>query len=164
MTVVLYLAGLHSDPAKLTLAQVIATVGGLGINIAGLVLGIRARRAEVPMNEEFGYGRAFGAGFMITLVSSVLGALTWLLYVGLINPEFTDVIVQAQVQQLEAKGLNAAQIEAAEKMIRTMSHPAINAVFAFFGGLFFGAVISLVAAAFLKRPAAEEFAPPPTLA
>ncbi len=161
--IVLYLLGLHSDPAKLTAAQVVGSLGGLAIGIACITLGVKARRAEVPATEEFGYGRALGAGVMITLFAALLGIGTSLLYAKVINPEFSDVILQAQLRDLEAKNLPVAQAEAAEKMMRAMSGPTAQVVMGFFGGLFFGTIISLVAAAFLKRPAAPEAldSPPP---
>ncbi len=149
----MYLLGLHSDPEKLATAQVAGTLGGLTIGVVCIVLGTKARRALVPATEEFGYGRALGIGVMIALFAALFGIGTSLLYSTVINPGFIDVIVQAQAGKLEAKGLNSTQIEAAEKMIRKLSSPAIQSVFNFFGGLLFGTLISLVTAAFLKRPA-----------
>ncbi len=165
LNVVLYLVGLHSDPAKLTIAQIVGGVGGLGICITCLTLGIKARRAEIPATEEFGYGRALGSGVMIALFASLLGIVTTFVYAKFINPDFVDVLVQAQNQKFEAKGMSSTQIESAEKVVRMMSGPAVQAVFSFFGGMVFGTIISLVAAAFLKRPAAPEIpASPPPLA
>lgn len=164
LTVVLYLLGYHSDPAKMTVANYIGGIGGLAIAVACLVFGIRARRDEVPATENFGYGRALGAGVMVALVASVIGIFTTYLYAKVINPEFVDVLVQTQVEKLESKGLSAAQVEGAEKMIRTMSGPGVQAIFACLGGMLFGTIISAIAAAFLKRPAAPEtFAAPPAL-
>jgi hypothetical protein len=153
LLMLLYLLGFHSDPAKLTMAQIVGSCGGLVISIICITLGIRARRAEIPPSEEFGYSRALGAGFMVTLFSSLFGIVTWIVYAKFINPDFHDIIVQAQMHAMEAKGMKPEQIEAAEKVIRTMTSPFIQAVFSFFGGLVMGTIISLVAAAFLKRPA-----------
>ena len=160
----LYLLGFHSDPDKLGTAQVIGTLGGLIIGTACITLGIKARRAAVPATEEFGYGRALGTGVLVALFAALFGIGTSLLYTTVINPKFIDVIVQAQVGKLEEKGLSAAQIEGAEKMIRTLSSPGLQSVFNFFGGLLFGTLISLVSAAFLKRPATAEALEPPGLA
>lgn len=160
----LYLLGFHSDPEKFGTAQWVGTLGGLTIGVVCITLGIKARRAAAPVTEDFGYGRALGTGVLIALFSSLFGIATSLLYSTLINPGFVDVIVQAQVAKLEEKGLSAAQIEGAEKMIRTMSSPGIQSVFSFFGGLLFGTLISLVTAAFLKRPAAAAPLEPPITA
>jgi len=164
LNVVLYLLGFHSDPAKLTTAQIIGACGGLAIGITCLTLGIKARREEIPATEEFGYGRALGAGVMITLFGALFNIVTAFTYAKFINPDFVDVIVQAQSQAMEAKGVPAVQIEGAEKMIRLFAGPVAQAISGFFGGLIFGTLISLVAAAFLKRPAGpESFAEPPAL-
>jgi ABC-type dipeptide/oligopeptide/nickel transport system permease component len=165
LAVLLYLLGYHSDPAKLRAAQGIGMAGGLAIGVTCIVLGTKARRAEIPASEEFGYGRAFGAGFMIALFASLFGIITTFVYAKFINPEFVDVIVQAQVQQLEAKGLSADKIQGAEKVIRTMASPYVQACFSFIAGLVMGTIISLITAAFLKRPAAPFAAEtPPSLA
>lgn len=164
LNVVLYLLGFHSDPARLTTAQIIGACGGVAIGITCLTLGIKARRAEIPATEEFGYGRALGAGVMITLFGALFNIVVTFIYAKFINPDFVEVIVQSQIQAMEAKGLPSAQIEGAEKMIRMFAGPIVQAISGFFGGLIFGTIISLVAAAFLKRPAAPElFDEPPAI-
>lgn len=154
LALVLYALGLHSDPAKLKMAQIVGSCGGIAIGIVCITLGTKARRAELSPSENFGYGDALFSGFMIALVSSVLGIFTWILYANFVNPEFREIIVQQQLQAMEAKGMSPSQIDAAEKVVRTMTNPFIQAIFSFFGGLVMGTLISLVTAAFLKRPAA----------
>jgi MFS family permease len=158
LTLALYFLGYHSDAAKLGSAQWIITAGSFAICIVGIVLGTKARRAELPAHENFTYGRALGAGVMITLFAALLGVVTNYLYFAVINPGLTDLIVQVQVEKLEAKGVASAQIEQVEKIVRAMSRPPIQAAFGFLGGMFFGTVISLVTSAFLQRPARDEFA------
>ena len=160
LMVVLYLLGFHSDPEKLTTAQVIGGVAGLGIAITCIVLGTKARRREIPATEEFGYSRAFGAGLMVSVVAALCAVATSFAYVSFVNPEFTDVIVQAQVQKMEEKRVPAEHIERAEKMIRTMSGPAVQAIMGCVGTLVFGTIISLISAAVMKREAVDE---PPSL-
>lgn len=157
LNLALYFLGYHSDPAKLGLAQGIGSLGGLAIGITCIVLGTKARRAELPANEEFGYGRALGTGVMIVLFGALLGIVTNYLYFAVINPGMTDIIVQSQLEKMEAKGMSGVQLEQAEKMIRIMTNPPIQAAFGFLGGMFFGTVISLITSAFLKRPARDEF-------
>jgi len=153
VSLILFFLGYHSDAAKLGTAQLIGTIGALAISITLTVLGIKARRAEVPATEPFGYGRALAAGVMITLFAVLFGAVTNYLYNHVINPGFSDIMVQAQIEKWEAKGMTAAQIEGAESMMRKMMHPAAQAVFGILAGMVFGTVISLIAAAFLQRPA-----------
>ncbi len=161
LAAILFFLGFHSDPDKLGPAQAIGTAGGLAISIIGIVLGTKARRAEVPSSEPFGYGRALGAGVMITLFAALITIVTHWLYLTVINPGFTDVMLQSQVAKMEASGLSSTQIENAEAMMRRMMHPALQAIFAFIGALVFGVIISLITAAFLKR---SETTPPPIAA
>lgn len=154
----LYLLGFHSDATRLGAGQAIAMVAGLAIGITCIVLAMKARRAELPPNEPFGYGRALGVGVLTALFAALFGLVTSYVYANHINPGFTDIIVQAEIAKLEAKGLPPAQIEQVEKVVRAMSGPVAQVIMGFFGGLLFGTVISLIAAAILKRPAS---APPP---
>jgi len=156
LTLALYFLGFHSDPAKFSTAQWIGSIGGLAIGITVLTLGIKARRAEVPATEEFSYGNAVAAGVAITLFGALFGIVTNCLYFQVINPGMSEIIVQAQLDKMEAKGMSGAQLEQAEKGIRFFMKPAITAVVGFVAGLFWGTIISLVAAAFLKRKATEE--------
>lgn len=156
LTLVLFFLGFHSSPAKFPTGQIIGSVGGLVIGITFIVLGTKARRAEWPVAEDFTYGNAFAAGFMVTLFAAIIGLFTNFLYFQIINPGLAEVIVQAQLDKLEAKGLSGAQLEGAEKSIRFFLKPGMTAVFGFIGGVFWGTVISLVTSAFLRRPAVEE--------
>src|SRR5690606_32135642 len=82
----LYFLGFHDSPEKLQSAQTVGMVGGLLITIVGLVMVIRARRAETPADEAFGYGRALGAGTLTSLWGSLFGNIFNVLYLTVINP------------------------------------------------------------------------------
>ncbi|MCX6945407.1 MAG: DUF4199 domain-containing protein [Opitutales bacterium] len=159
LTLALFFLGFHSDAAKLASSQWIGSIGGIAISIAVLTLGIKACGAEVPATEEFSYGRALGAGVMIALFGALFGVVTNYLYFQVINPGLTDLIVQAQLDKMEAKGLSGTQLEQAEKGIRMFMKPVFSAITSFIAGLFFGTVLSLIAAALLKRKATEAAAP-----
>lgn len=155
VVLLLYMIGMHSDPSQLTMAQVIQTCAGLALGIACIVLGTKERRTATPAEEDFGYGKALGAGVMITLFAALLGIVTNVLYMQLINPGFTDIIVQAQIAKWEAAGMSGARIEQAEGMMRKMMSPPIQATFGFLAGMLFGTIISLITSAFLKRAASD---------
>lgn len=147
----LFFLGFHSDPTKVGPAQLIGMLLGLTISVACIVLGTKARRAELPTNEPFGYGSALAAGVMITLVASLFGIATNYLYFQVINPGFGDVIIQAEIAKMEDKGMSAQQVEAAENLLRKIMSPVFQAVWGFVMGMIMGTVISLISAAFLKR-------------
>jgi Protein of unknown function (DUF4199) len=153
LTLALYFLGFHSDPAKLTAAKWIGGLGGLAIGITFTVLGVRARRAEVPESEEFGYGRALGAGVLLSLVSSFLSAVFAYAYNAFINPGFTEIMLQDAMDKAQAKGVSGAQLDQVEKFTRLMMGPGAQGVTTLIFGFIFGFIISLVVAAFLKRAA-----------
>jgi hypothetical protein len=153
LTLALYFAGYHSDPAKLTAATWVGGLGGLAIASACMALGVKARRAEVPETEAFGYGQALGAGALVALVSSVLSAVFTYAYYAFINPGFTEILLQDKMDKLQAKGISGAQLDQAEKFTRLMLNPVPASVFALIAGFIAGFIIALIVAAFLKRPA-----------
>ena len=160
LTLILFFLGFHSDPAKLGMAGWVGGLVGLVIVILCVVLGVKARRSEIPETEAFGYGRAFGAGFLISLVASVLNGFFGFLYWKFINPGIADIVVQSQLAKLEASGVSGDRLDKAEAMTRAMASPIPQAVVALIGGLVVGIIISLIVAAVLKR---AEPASPPTL-
>lgn len=151
----LFFFGFHTEASKLGSAQWIGTCGGLVIGFVCIHLGLRARLAEVPLTEDFGYGRALGNGVMIVLFGSLFGVLTNLVYFQYINPGLTDLIIRAQSAKMEAQGLSGTQIEQMEKVMHFMMSPAIQVASAFLGGMIMGTLTALIAAAFSRRPAIE---------
>lgn len=163
LTLVLYLAGLHSDPAKISTAGNIAMAGGLAISVTLLVLGVSAKQAQTPATEDFGYGKALGAAVMISLFASIFGSLFQFIYQSFINPSFADVMVQAQISAMQDKGIPSDTIEKAEGMMRIMLKPGVQAGLGLIFGMIFSVVISLIVSAFLRRKAIADPATPPAL-
>ncbi|MFZ1055193.1 MAG: DUF4199 domain-containing protein, partial [Opitutaceae bacterium] len=153
LTLILFFMGFHSDPAKLQAAGWIGGLAGIAIAVICMVLGVKARRAEVPAEAEFGYGSAFGAGFLIALVQSVLTSVFWYVYRVYINPGFGDIVIQDQLSKMEAKGLTGDRLDKAESVVRMMNGPVLQIIFALIGGIILGTVLALIIAAFVKRAA-----------
>lgn len=154
----LYFTGFHADADKLKIAQNISIVVGIIISVSCILLGMREKRANTPGDKPWGYGSALGTGVMIGLFGTLFGSVYNYVYFAYIDPNFREVVLQAQIAALEAKNLSAAQIEQAEPYIRPWLSPvamtATGAVMTFIWNL----VISLVVAAFVKnRPAAAPF-------
>jgi hypothetical protein len=147
----LFFLGFHSDPAKYQAAKYIGGLGSLAIGITFTVLGIKARRAEVPAGEPYGYGRALGAGMQIGVVASLLCAVFNYAYFAFINAGFADIIIQDQLDKMQAKGIDGARAEKAEQFMRFMMSPGVYAIQTFIGGVIFALIIALIVAAFLKR-------------
>jgi hypothetical protein len=161
LNLVLFFLGFHSEASKLQTGQWISIPVLIAITVVCIVLGTKARRAEIPAGEEFGYGRALGAGVMIALFGALIGVVCNYVYMQMINPGLNDLVMQAQVQKWEAAGMSSAQVEKAESMMRTMMSPVLQAVFGLLMAMFWGTIVSLITAAFLKRPASDT---PPVVA
>jgi heme A synthase len=159
-TFIFFFAGYHDAPEKFGTAQTLQTILAILITVVGLILGLRARRAELPAHEAFTYGRALGTGTLIAVFAAALGAFFQFCYAAFINPGLRDVMVEAQIIKMEDQNVPAAHIEAAEKMMHFMMSPGMSAVMGLFFGFFFTFVLALIIAAFLKRPAQVETPPP----
>jgi hypothetical protein len=153
LNLILFFSGFHSDPAKLAAATWIGGVLGLAIAVTCIVLGIKARRAEVPVTEEFGYGRALGTGSLVALVSSFLSAIFTYAYYSFINSAFIDIVVQDKVAKAEASGASGDRLEKIEAGTRMFMQPIPQAIVVLIMGFIIGFIISLVVAAILKRAA-----------
>jgi len=57
VTLVLFLTGFHSEAEKLQTAGYVSGLAGLAIGITLLIIGVRAKRAETPITEEFSYAK-----------------------------------------------------------------------------------------------------------
>jgi hypothetical protein len=160
LVLILYFLGFHSDPAKLGAAKTIGGFGGLAIGIVCTALGVKARRQELPPTDEFGYGAALGAGVLISLFASILSGIFTYAYHAFINPGFSEILIQDAMAKIEAKGVSGAQLDKIESFNRIMFSPVPMALIALIFGFIFGVIISLVVAAFLKKPAPVQ---PPAL-
>lgn len=161
LMLIMFFAGFHTDVEKMQsgLAKAIGYIVPTAIAITMIVLGTRAQRAEVPATEPFGYAQALGAGVMVGLFAALFNLVFSYLYFAVINPNFSDVAYQAQVNAMEAKGVSSAQIEQAEPMMRRFMTPVMMTVFAAVFGFVWSVLVSLVTAAFLKRKTNEELPP-----
>ncbi len=155
-----YFLGYHSDVEKFATADLISKIAFWVFAIVFIVLGTRARRNEVPVTEEFGYGQALLSGFRISLFAGLFGIVTNYLYMKVINPGFIEVIIQVATAKAEAKGAGSAQIELMEKGIRFMMNPVFSGIFVLILITLCGTLVALVTSAFLKRPAQDNLTPP----
>jgi ABC-type Fe3+-siderophore transport system permease subunit len=160
LVLALYFLGFHSDPAKLPAAKWIGGCFGLAIGIIVTALGVKARRAEIPETQPFGYGSALAAGVQISLVSSILTAIFIYLYDAFINPGFNEIILQDGLDKLQAAGISGDKLEQMEKGTRFMMRPGMHAFSTLIVAFIIGVIVSLIVAAFLKR---SEPAGPPSL-
>ena len=150
LTLLLYFLDFHNDPGKFLIGAGLGLLGAIVITITGLVLGIRAVRKDKGPGK-FSYGQALLAGVLISLFSSVFGTIFHTTYVKFINPEFTETSVRWMEGMMERGNVPADKAEEAIEEMRRKSTMGYQVRNSLIGGLVIGGLISLIAAAFLKR-------------
>lgn len=157
----LHFSGFHADVDKLKIAQNISIVTGIIIGVSCILLGMREKRAGTPADKPWGYGPALATGVMIGLFGALFGAVYNYVYFAYIDPNFHEVVLQAQIAAMEAKNIPSSQIEQAEPFIRKWLNPVVMTVTGAIMVFIWNLIISLIVAAFVKnRPAAAPFASP----
>jgi hypothetical protein len=152
LTLILYFAGFHSDPAKLAMAGWIGGLVGLAIVITCITLGVKARREEVPPDQDFGYWSSFLAAFMISTVSNLFSLGFTVIYNVYINPTFLELMRQQQITKMENGGMSSDKAESATAMMFGVVPQAV--IFIIFGTII-AAVISFIMAGFFTRKAVQ---------
>jgi hypothetical protein len=151
----LYFTGFQTE--KLAVGQ---HLGWLlfAVMVVVLVLGIKATREEAP-DKSISYGKAVGTGVLISLFSGLMSGAYSFVHFKFVNTNFADYQMELIRAKWEQAGMGAAQMEQAEGFTRAMMGPVAQAVMTPIMSVIFGTIISLIAAAFLKRPAPST--PPP---
>ena len=107
---------------------------------------------ENSLNGAITYGKAFTYMFYITIVTSLLSIVYAYALFTVLDPGMIDVIKeQAAEKMYQNPGLTEEQIEQAIEMQSMWVNPAVMTITAFFGSLFFGTILSLVVAIFVKK-------------
>ncbi len=165
LTLTLFFAGFHDSPGKMQSAQWIGGVAGVAITVAGLSFAMRARRAERAEEGGWSYGSAFGTGVLTGIFATLFGVIFAYFYFGYINPTMSDVILQLQLEKLEAARTPAAQMDRIEPMLRKWVSPGMLTVSQAISGLIISVVLSLIVAIFHRKSATVlPVDAPPTLA
>jgi len=153
-TLILYFLGFHSD--KMEQGQLLGW-GGMIIFVVGLVLSIRAARADkLEEGKEFTYGSGFGTGFLTALVIGVMSAVLGYVYGAYINPDMADYAWALQESKLVEQGMSDEQIQQVEGITRNMMTPGAQAIFALVGSLVMGLFFALIIAIFTRGKPEEE--------
>jgi hypothetical protein len=152
LTLILYFAGFHSDPAKLAMAGWIGGLLGLAILVTCITLGVKARREEVPPDQDFSYWASFFAAFMISMIANVINVGFSIVYNIYINPTFLELMRQQQITKMENSGASSDKAEAASAM---MFSPVPQAIIFMIFGTIIAVVISFIMAGFFTRKAVQ---------
>lgn len=128
--------------------------------IVGIVIGIKNRR-DKELGGTITYGSALGYGTLVTLFASIISATISMCYLAFVDDSFIQFTLEQQETQMYEQGLPDEQIEMAMSYTQKFMNPLWMGVMAVLMSTIMGFIISLIAAAFLKKdpdPFAEDTA------
>jgi Protein of unknown function (DUF4199) len=111
-------------------------------------------------NEELGgyitLGRCVGLGAFMGLIAGVITAIYMFVYFGYINPDFMSKIIEAQIDQAEAKGQDPERVRQAMEMTKAFMTPGamsiLGLITSVMGGVIWGLLIGLIVRKDPPRP------------
>jgi len=118
--------------------------------IAGIVLGIIQFR-DKHSGGFLSYGKCFSTGVLISLVVGLIMAVYIYLFMTYFDPGQIEEMAELAEQKLVDQGLSDEEIDQTMVIARKFMSPVFSAISSVFSMAFGGAIISLIAAAFLKK-------------
>jgi hypothetical protein len=121
--------------------------------------GIRSYR-DNDLGGQISFGRAFACGILITLITCVFYVAVWEIVYFNFMPHFMDSYWAAQIQKVQAAGLDpantAAKVAAIQHQQELYQNPLVNMAYTFMEPLPVGLLITLISAAILRRKVPAE--------
>jgi hypothetical protein len=138
-------------------------VGYTGIVLSFLLVffGIRSYRDNVS-DGHVTFGKAFGVGICITLISCVFYVVTWEILYHTVFSDFMDKYSAYMISKAQASGASAQALQAQMAEIQQMkvvyANPLYNVLYTFIEPFPVGLLITLISAAVLRKKARPESA------
>lgn len=123
---------------------------GMIITIIVLILAIRSFRDNVR-GGILPFGPAFQFGFVVILVSSVIGIIYAYLLWTVIDPDILSKMKDLQMEKMLEKGVPEEALDQAMEITGKFMKPALMAVFGLFSSLLMGTIVALIIAAIFKK-------------
>lgn len=118
--------------------------------IGGLIFGIKQYR-DKELGGYISYPKALGVGVLVLLFASIISSIYTYINLTFIDPTLIDKMLEITEKEMFNKGLSDDQIEMALKMSAKLMKPGIMAIMGFAVSMFFGFILTLIVAAFLKK-------------
>jgi hypothetical protein len=122
--------------------------------VVGVVL-IQIKYRDKDLNGVISYGQALGFGVAVMLFAGIITALYNIIIFN-IDPGLIEQIKSIQEEAMQKKGMSDEQIEAGMAIASKMMSPGIIAISGLFVSVFFGTIISLLSAIFVKRQPGDD--------
>lgn len=143
MGVIMYVTNSYLDPSW------VYTVVGLAISITIISIGIKAFKSE---NGGFlSIGEALKIGVGIALIGGIITSIWTFSLMTVIEPNYTEQMLDVQREKMVERGMPEAQIEAAMEMSANFMSPWISIAIYLAVTLFFGLIIALIAGLIMKQ-------------
>ncbi len=124
-----------------------------------IYFGVRSYR-DNTLGGQISFGRAFACGLLIAVITTVCYVATWEVLYFNFMPHFMDSYFAAQIQRVQASGLDpaatAVRVAAIERSQQLYQNPFVNMAYTFIEPLPVGLLIALLSAALLRRKVAVE--------
>ncbi len=135
-SLILQLAGLASNQA----------LSSLGLVILAIVIYLAHKAFKEQGDGFMKYGQGVSIGFIISLVSGVIGSIFMYIYISFIDDSVIQQGIDKAYQDLEERGMSDEEIEQAmqftEKLMTPMFFLIVGIVFTIIAGLIISLIIS----------------------
>ncbi len=123
--------------------------------------GIRSYRDNVA-DGHISFGKAFGIGICITLISCVFYVGTWEVLYHTVYPDFMDTYSASMISKAQASGASAQAVQAKIAEMQQMkvlyANPLYNVLYTFIEPFPVGLLITLISSVVLRKKARPESA------
>lgn len=130
---------------------VIVGYTGIVLSLLFVFFGVRSYR-DNHLGGKITFGKAFGVGLLITLVSCVFYVIAWEIEYATLFSDFTDKYAAFAMEQARASGADlAAKAAEMEDMRKVMDNPIVRPLFIFIEPFPVGLLVTLISAAVLRK-------------
>jgi uncharacterized integral membrane protein len=123
--------------------------------VAFLILAMRDYRTST--GGYMSYGEGFGIGALLSAVGGLLSAAFITFYNVVIDPTIQQRAFEQAREKLERENLSDEKIDQALEFSQKLQSPGFTFIAGVFGTLIFGALLSLIIAAFIRRNKTNPF-------
>jgi hypothetical protein len=118
--------------------------------VIGILLSVRHYRDHVK-GGLISFKEAFNVGFLTSTITGIIGAVFSYFQYKYLSPHTVNDLLAVAQESLLSKGIPEDQVELQSAILQKIISPTFLAIAYFLSMLFWGAILSLVTAAILKR-------------
>ncbi len=127
---------------------------GIVLSLLFVFFGVRSYR-DNHLGGKITFGKAFGVGMLITLVSCLFYVIAWEIEYATLFSDFTDKYAAFAMEQARAAGADQAAMAAKaaemDDMRKVMDNPVVRPLFIFIEPFPVGLLVTLISAAVLRK-------------